>query len=110
MGFSANSSKSYQPVSGEVIGWRGLAEHAQAVAVGDSRAWLVLKDKAIKARKLTVFGPNSHGNVCVRLIAVAIETAESTDPHRFYPELERLACEVLKRCNAWAVVRMAELR
>lgn len=104
------SFKVFQPNSAEVIGWRALAEQAQSVAMGKTRGWVALKDMAVKARKLMVFGPLGRGNVCVCLIETAIETAESTEPHRHYPELERLACEVLKRCNAWAVVRMAELR
>ena len=74
------SFKVFQPNSAEVIGWRALAEQAQSVAMGKTRGWVALKDMAVKARKLMVFGPLGRGNVCVCLFETAIETAESTEP------------------------------
>jgi len=109
MGYSANATKSYQPVSAEVIGWRALADHAGRVATGQSHDMASLKDKAEAARKLTVFGPLGAGNVCVRLIEVALLACDSPRRAAYFPDLHRLAGEVGKRCDGWAVVRAGEV-
>lgn len=98
----------YQPTSSEVIAWRAFAELARAVGEGRSRQWPTLKDQAIKARKLMVFGPESPGNVCVRLIEQAIMACESFSPASHHDELVRLAAEVERRCDGWAVIRIGE--
>lgn len=104
MDYKRTGARHFEPISSEVTEWRLFAQLAQALVLGTSRRWAELKDRAGKARKLTVFGQASHGNVCVRLIEVAVETCDSAEPHRHFPDLERLAGEVLKLCNGWKLI------
>ena len=109
MGYKRTGAAPFEPQPTEVNAWREFAELSLAVVAG-SRKWLVLKDSANRARKLTVFGHEHRGNTCICLIEKAVEVAESCDPHQLYPELDRLACEVLKRCNSFDTVKAMERR
>ena len=101
------AGKSHEPTSAEVVTWRVFAQLAADVALGRRRAWRELKDMAGCCRSIRVFGHNTEGNICNRLIDVSIEAALSVDHNRYADELARLADEVLRRCDIADQLRRA---
>ncbi|ADU12019.1 hypothetical protein [Asticcacaulis excentricus] len=99
----------HEPTTYEAGQWRELAQLARACATGERKSWRELQRAAIGVGRCRVFGINDRGNVCNLLIQCALDAAQSVAPSRYFDELHRLADEVLKRCEAWAEVRQAQV-
>ena len=101
------AGRSHEPTSAEVIQWRTFARAAIEVAMRRRHNWKELRDLAGYCVRIRVFGHNTEGNVCNRLIAVAIEAALVVDHERYLDELARLAVEVDNRCDMADQLRRA---
>jgi hypothetical protein len=98
----------HEPTRSEVACWRQLAAAAGRVATGQAKgatAWRELRALAAASRRLTVFGQNGHGNVCILLIEEVFRLADSVAVDKPLDELGRFAHEVLRRCDAFDEIR-----
>jgi|GEM_PF-1836659 len=106
--YAGQPRQSHGPQEWEVSAWKRLA--AEAIDVAHQRTTRMgrLSELGSDAVRMQVFGPEGDGNVCTRLIEVVHHAARSSAPSAYFPDLDRLAREVLRHVDGYEVVRRAE--
>ncbi|MGN6208820.1 hypothetical protein [Asticcacaulis sp.] len=79
----ADPDKHHVPTAADAARWYALAEVAQQIATGSSKAWHELERLAKACDKATVFGPLNDINHCCLLQRISYAAAHSLEPHRF---------------------------